>query len=39
MCILVMPRLIKFVNVQQNRDELATKIEELKEQIFGSEDN
>jgi len=39
MCILVLPRLIKFVNVQQNRDELATKIEELKEQIFGSEYN
>lgn len=38
-CILVVPRLIKFVNMQQSRDELATKIDELKEQIFGSEDN
>jgi len=39
MCILVVPRLIKFVNMQQSRDELSTKIEELKEQVFGSEDN
>ncbi|KAK7407207.1 hypothetical protein VNO78_08925 [Psophocarpus tetragonolobus] len=29
----------RYLLFKQNRDELATKIEELKQQIFGSEDN
>ncbi|XP_047152501.1 protein CURVATURE THYLAKOID 1D, chloroplastic, partial [Vigna umbellata] len=29
----------RYLLFKQSRDELATKIEEVKEQIFGSEDN
>ena len=32
-------RLSGFINMQRNRDELLAKIEELKEEIVGSEDD
>ena len=31
-------RLMGFINMQRNRDELLAKIDELKEEIVGSED-